>query len=71
MPYHRASSVTNSSDICNRVDVPNKLNAKYYIANFYKYIPLNVLPRVYQILSLYLKMSNILVPFQLMEFLPL
>ena len=53
---------------CKGLDVPNKLNAKYYVAtaneNIYKYILLNALPRVYQTLSLYLKMSNFLVPSQ-------
>ena len=44
-------------------------NTEYYIANAnaYKYIykyHCNALPRVYQTLSLYLKMSNFLVSFQ-------
>ena len=53
---------------CTGVGIPNELNAKYYIANMnaniYKYILLNALPRVYQTMSLYLKMSNFLVPVQ-------
>ena len=44
------------------------INAKYYTANInaniYKHILLNASPRVYQTLSLYLKMSIFLVPFQ-------